>query len=291
MPTLDWEISEAPVFDHEGRAITGYKRLTHGTTGQTFAVVSQAYHPVRNEQLLEHVQAIVERTPLAVHGFAVFREGRRVMAFLEDGSESRKVGRWPARDYMIIGNSHDKSTAFFTGYTSHIVRCENQFTVGNQQVRVHHTRGAEQRLADLIHCTELYYNTRTGMYESMEQMEQTPLLAGEVRELTERLLDIHPNIEPSAVKKNSRANLERCMSVEIEAFGPNLLGAFNGVTRYTSREMRQRHPVFGNPFGRAAELNERALLMIQQRAAARRPMSYAVAPMIEQPRPRVLSDW
>ena len=268
LTSLEWEIDEAPIFDQRGAVIAGHKALQHGRTGDTLAVVSSQYRPVRNEELLNYVQQLSENTNLELQGFSEFRGGRRVMAFMAE-PQPQSVARYAARNFMVIGNSHDKSTAFFTGFVSHIVRCENQFTVQNQQIRVHHTRGAEDRLADLLQCTEMYYNVRTGMYESMEQMEAVPVRLPQVREAANRILDITDLQEPSHQRQSQRASLERDIRTEMDAFGENALGLFNGVTRYTSHNLRQKHPLFGNPFGRANELNERALNICREMVLTR----------------------
>lgn len=291
MQALEWEVMEGLIYDHEGRTIKGHKSLRRGDNGEPFAVVSDGYRPIRNEQLLEHVAALTENTPLQLEGFAEFRGGRRVLAYLRDPRPAT-MGSHPMNEYMLIGNSHDKSTAHFMGYVNYVIRCENQFSMVNQQVRVQHTGQAQARLADLIQTTELYYNVRTGMWEEMEQMAELPAPAHEVApRLSMALFDLTAEQMAAGRMRTQRESLTRAIEREQAAFGENMLGVFNGVTRYVTHDMRKAHAMFGNPFGRAYELNRKALQWVRNERINRAPIVVPVtaAPLVERRPAR--SDW
>ena len=57
----------------------------------------------------------------------------------------------------------------------------------------------------------------------------------------------------------SALNLRDCIVRETNDLGKNAFGLFNGVTWYTSHELRQPQSNFGNTSGMAQQLNTKAL--------------------------------
>ncbi len=256
--TLNWEVKECPIYDMNGNEIKGYKRLENDSTGATLNICKASYVPVRNEQLIESANLVSERTGLELEGFASFRDGQRVMAYLKNPN-AQSIGGYKSDDYMIIGNSHNYSTSFFTGLTSRVHRCENMFSATNQQSRIQHTKQGTSRITDLMEATTLYFNSKTGLYEEMETFSGIKTNPKMVETFTRELLALPMSGEIPTRTQNRVSTLNDAIKIESAAFGNNLLGLFNGVTRYTTHDLKKRNSVFGNPFGRANELNQRAL--------------------------------
>lgn len=281
--TLDWDVEERPIYDANGTVLPRFKALHNSESGHLLHVVGAGYAPVRNEQLLESIEILTERTGLELQGFETWRHGAKVMAFLRN-VDPRPVSamQHTAENYMLIGNSNDYSTAFFTGFTNYVYRCENMFSLRNQQNRINHTRDSRQRIDGLMRAHTLYYDAEAGFYRVNEELEAVRIQPRHREEMTRHVLDITNLQDASPRKKNQATALGRCIDTEVEAFGDNLLGLFHGATRYVSREMSSRSRTFGNVIGHPAAMNARALEYCRAIAHEHKPITLQVSAPVPQ---------
>lgn len=267
--SIDWEVLETELFNPYGRKVKGWKALVNNDTGETLQIVSDSYTPVPNEQLVECAQGVAERTGLQLEGYATFKGGRKVLAYLKDNDNAKLAGSSTA-NYMIIGNSHDKSTAFFTGHTNVINRCTNMFTQVNMQNRIAHKLGAKKRIDALMFATDLYYNKKTGMYEELKSFEDVPMLPSHKDDFVEEVLKIDSCSGEIPTRTRKRVDeLMECIEIETNDIGSNMLALFNGATRYSSHKMQPKETVFGNPFGRVSHINRDAYNFCRDRKTER----------------------
>lgn len=267
--TLNWDVLQTAVHNPYGREIKGFKALVNNATGETLQIVSDSYQPVSNEQLVECAQTVSERAGLSIEGYASFKGGRKVLAYLKD-PEGKRLGGSPTSDYMIIGNSHDKSTAFFTGHTNMVFRCQNMFSSMNMQNRVQHSAGSKERIDALMFATDLYFNEKTGMYEELQSFENVPLLPQVRDDFAKEVLRIPEYSGRIPTRTQNRVDeLMDCIEIEKNDIGNNLLALFNGATRYTSNRMKPKETVFGNPFGRVNVMNRDAFEFCREKKAER----------------------
>jgi hypothetical protein len=255
---LDWEIEQYHIFDRNGEPIKGYKQIINNYTGEVLNVAKKTYTPVSNERLQEVVSNFMYQTGFDLEGYAFFNGGKKVLAYLKD-TKPRELAGQKAQDYLIIGNSHDGSTSFFTGFTNRIYRCENMFSQTNQQNRIRHTANSNSEIQALENTIQLYYNEVTGVYEIAEKMAERATTQKDQRAFLNAVLNIEDPQQLSTRKNNQIEAIENAIFEETTALGNNLFGLFNGITNYTSNIMKQKSPVFGNPFNLANTLNQRAL--------------------------------
>jgi len=257
-PSLDWEVTELPVFDQSGKPINGYKRLINSESQQTLSVCKESYTPTKNERLLEVVHTLCNGMGFSVEGFASFKGGKRVLAYLKNPEPSTMIGL-DTQDYMIVGNAHDGSSSFFTGMTNYIYRCENMFSSTQRSWRVYHTKSHDHRIDEVIQYHDMYYNERTGFYEMMESFAGVSVNNRTQNNFVSSVLKLEEDKELSKRMTNIRDSLVSCIALETRELGNSAFGLFNGLTRYTSRELQSKNPIFGNPFGHANTLNKRGL--------------------------------
>lgn len=132
---LSWDIKLKPVVV-EGSIVPGYQSIVRNDNGHVLSLTRKTHHPATNEKFLEVVSRIHEFTGFAVEGYSVFQQGRKVLAFLKN-EETMRVGDFDSDSYLVIGNSFDRSTGFFTGISTVVIRCTNQFSriKVNQSIR------------------------------------------------------------------------------------------------------------------------------------------------------------
>lgn len=267
--SLNWDVLQMAVHNPYGREIKGFKALVNNESGETLQIVSDSYQPVKNAQLVECAEHVSRSAGLSLEGYASFKGGRKVLAYLRD-PEAKSLGGSATSDYMIIGNSHDKSTAFFTGHTNYMHRCTNMFSSMNMQNRVQHSAGNKERIDSLMFATDLYYNEKTGMYEELQSFEDVPLLPQIKDEFAKNVLRIPEYSGAIPTRTQNRVDdLMNCIEIEANDIGNNLLALFNGATRYSSNRFQQKETVFGNPFGRVNAINRDAFAFCKEKKAER----------------------
>lgn len=254
--SLAWDVQEKPLYNQEGQQIEGYKRLVHSETNNTLNICKNSYTPVLNEQLTELAQTLADNHGFDLKGYASFKEGRKVIAYLENKNTKQLAG-FPSSDYLILGNSHDGSSSFFVGASNYLYRCENMFTSTKQQWKLPHRKGVGAQLDNIADAYDLYYNEKTGMYEQLEDFAAMSVTPKEIAGCVDYLLDAESSGDMSTRMQNIRAQIGESIQTECEELGNNAFGLFNGVTHYTTHSLNGKN-VFGNPFGHANKLNRRA---------------------------------
>ena len=260
IPALGFEVEERPIFDSAGNQIQGYKQIVNNATGDTLNVATKSYTPVKNERLIELAHKFTENTPFTLEGYATYGNGEKVMAYLKNTNPKPIVGN-EGKNWLIIGNSHDGSTAFFTGMTQYIYRCQNMFSEFHQQNRIRHTYGIQDELFILEQTHQLYYNHLTGCYEMYDRWADTRVNGKVEDQLINYVLKIPADTredELSTRTKNNILKLRDSLETEVHQLGHNLWGLFNGVTHYTTHQLSSKKQVFGNAFNIQADINNRA---------------------------------
>lgn len=264
-PVLDWEIEESPVFDASGNKINGYKMIVNAEDQAVLNICKKTYTPTPNHVFLETVGKLTEVSGFQLEGFHTFKQGQKVLAYLKNPQPKSLAGE-KAQDFMVVGNSHDGSTCFFTGLTNQVYRCENMFSAHNMQNRIYHRKNHEAVIDDLVETHDLYFNQLTGCYEMLEDFTRCPVTPEIAQNFVQEVLKIENPEEVSSRKRNTVERFLEALEVETEAVGNNLYGLFNGATRYTTHMMKSKYAIFGNPFGEANRINQAALSFCKAQA-------------------------
>jgi len=270
-PSLDWEVMQNPIFDKNGNEVKGHKILTNSQTGGVLQVCKETYTPTTNGQFTEAVDLIQQYTGFELTGYASFKGGSKVMAYLKNTDPKSPLGL-KLNEHFVLGNSHDGSTAFFMGITTNIFRCGNMFSQQNMRAKVYHRSDQAQRIKNAVETIDLYYDQQKNLYTHWEDLANTKALPGDPATVIDTLLDIPTqdvNQSISTRKQNIRRDMFNAMTREVQDLGGNMFAVFNGITRYTSNIMQQKNPLYGNPFGRAGDLNKKALKLCSDMAKER----------------------
>lgn len=255
--SIDWEIQESPVYDAGGQEVPGFKLLVNDQTNQVINIARQSYKPITNSQLLHLSTQLTGMAPFSIEGYVTFDGGKKVLVYLKHEDKVELAGV-PSANYLIVGNSHDYSTSFFSGFTNRIFRCENMFTSMNQQIRIFHRKNEVERIDEIPAIIDLYYDKERDLYDTLESFARVKVKSGEAGNIANYLLDIEEEETVSTRKKNKRTDLLKSIELEMGELGNNLFGLYNGVTHYTTHELKPKKQLFGSPFGQAAVMNKRA---------------------------------
>lgn len=251
---LTWDIDLKPVVV-EGNVLPDYQSVVRNDNGHVLSLTKKTYHPATNEKFQEVVSRVHEFTGFDVEGYSVFHGGRKVLAFLKN-NEKMRVGDFDSNNYMVIGNSFDRSTGFFTGISNVVIRCTNQFGRLQTTRTIRHNKQINMKLDELVRFYKNYVDQEQQLKEVFKIWNQKFADTPTVEAFVDHVLEI-PKENASAIKVNSKASLFHSINTEMDAMGNTAYGLFNGLTHYTSHVVKSSNKMFGNVLGHPYRLNER----------------------------------
>lgn len=258
---LNWDVISRPIFSNNARIDT-HQALYRNDNDFLLNVCTNSYTPTRNERFLEIVQRMSDISGFPIECYDEFQGGKKVLAFLKATEKVEVMGHY-FEDYMMIGNSHDGSTALFFGNSSKLIRCQNRFARQFQKLKVYHTTNQEVKISTILRAFEVYMIERAKLFSKLQDFSKVEIHHSIKAALVERLVNMtHEEkigIEPISTKKqNIITGLYNSISTECEALGNNYFGLLQGVTHYTTHVRTNREDVFCNSMGGAARINEQA---------------------------------
>ena len=184
---------------------------------------------------------------------------------MKNNIENFDIGGHKIDDYLVLGSSFDGRMPFFIGTTTFLIRCKNQFSKISNVEKVRHTKSAPKKREELLKGLEIYFSNRKKMYENFTNMQDVKIDQALREEVINRVMNISKEDllgnDVSVRKLNQMDELRNMILFEEKELGPNLWATFNGVTRYTTHSLNKKEEVFGNMFGTANLLNQKAYEM------------------------------
>lgn len=262
---LTFEIQESPVlYEVDGTILTSnkHKVLSRSDNNLELSTVKKTYCPTTNEHFMRSTEKMVEISGFEFAGYSEFSDGRVVIAHLKNNLYDSHIGGHKIADYLILGSSCDMRFPFFIGDTTVLLRCENQFSKISKIERVRHTSSCVRKVDELIKSLEIYFKSRKIMYENFDRMINYKIDPHIKNLAIDYVLKISEEDRLDESISTRKANQLEALNLsiwsEMSDLGHNLWGLFNGVTKYTTHTLKQKNPAFGNIFGTAADINNRA---------------------------------
>ncbi len=260
--SLSWDIKVHPLKTITGLE-TGTRAILRNDNNAVLSYVSARYRPLPNRELHRLCRAIERSGNYRIAGFDEFQGGRLVMAFIRNLSPGLKMNGLALAEYLVIGNSHDKTRKLFIGTTQNLIRCENQFSSVAPLYKAIHRGRFDFHDGIIRELTDQYESGRKALYTGMEALERKKVNTDLINKLVVYLLNTDRVFPDHAKAKELIASsqgilLQKSISRETKELGMNAFGLLNGVTWYTSHEIRNPKKHFGNLSGVAKELNDKA---------------------------------
>lgn len=262
---LDWEVQTKPVFVGNTEACE-YQAIVRDDNNAILQIVPKTYIPFQNSILKDFVAQICDTSDFKLLSYGEHKGGRKVLAYLES-PENRKIGGFAFKDYLVIGNGHDRATPFFLATTNVMVRCSNQFSkifatkTTDKLFNVHHTKNGLAKINNLKKVFENYFIEQQNLYDIYESLSKVKIDTYLIEAVITRLAEAE-NEEKISTRKQNIINAMRGSAFrEISEVGMNAFGLFNGITHYTTHVMKNEN--FGTLFGTAYKINEKALKICQ----------------------------
>lgn len=251
LEVLNWEVKEASIYDSKGHLIKGYKQILRDDTGELLNLAKVSYIPTKNEIFTNFVYALSEFTGWKVEKFGEVQNGKKVMAFLRR-TDTSEINGYKTKEFLCVGNAHDYSSTFFASRTSHMVRCENQFTGANRAFSFAHTSGKQEQIKNFSLLQNNIIDISHLQNDKFSEMQNTKISLSDKTNFMKYVLNVEE------LKGRNFEKLEKSITRETAELGQNIFGLFNGGTYFSTHEKQQKNKVFGNVFGGAANFNKRA---------------------------------
>jgi hypothetical protein len=261
-PTLNWDIRMEPVTVNNSFD-TGKKAIIRNDNNKLLGIVGKHYKPVTNAKLLYFTDALTESGEFKLMGFDELKEGKVTMAFLKNMNPNLKINGCTNDEFMFIGNSFDGTQRFHIGTGSSLHRCLNQFYSTLEIFSKKHTSFIDNTnfvVADIIKK----YKTEKGiLYESFDGMQTIRVDESVVASLIKEVHLMLANDSRAVMEKDwtaspSMQTLKKAIEREMKDLGNNAFGLFNGVTWYTTHEMRSLDSHYSGVNGTANLINQKA---------------------------------
>ena len=258
--SLSWDVEQKHIYLDNGDKIYGHKAIVRNDNGTILSVMKDTYSPMVNSEFANSVNQIKEISGFNLAGFNEFKNGRKVLAFLENNQDDLSIGGYKIKNYLLLGNSFDGSTSFFTGTSDVLIRCQNQFSQIIEVNKIRHTKKFKTKLDEYYVYLDTVLNKRKEIYSLFEKLmniKATPQIQEAMVKFSLNAKELLSG-EYSALKQKQMDLLNACMVKEMADLGDNVWGLFNGITYLATHEIETKNATFGNVFGQAADINNRA---------------------------------
>ncbi len=256
---LIWDVVKTPIVVN-GSEIDSHYALARDDNNSILNIHRESYNPFTNKEFRNLMDDMQKITGFENMTFQEFKQGKVVLGYLENVNKV-KVNGYDTNNFMVIGNSHDGSKGIFLGTSEIMLRCMNQFgKIVNTNI-IRHTKNNGSKIDDLKRAYERYFVELENMNIVYSKMKKVDISSELLEGLTKRLFDISENEEVSTRKSNQLFDFNNSVMKETAELGMNGFGFFNATTHYTTHTIKADN-VFGNMFGQANKLNQKALDLV-----------------------------
>jgi phage/plasmid-like protein (TIGR03299 family) len=252
---LNWKVRQEPIQTASGIILTDYRALVREDTNDVLSVRTDSYHPYQNEQLIELLDRVSNRTGLEISRGGSFKNGARV--YIQLKSNDLKLGNDKVEGYLTGINSFDGSTSLAFGPSNITISCQNTFFASFRQLdaKVRHTSGMQIKIDDICYRLENSLDEEKKMFNNIVELSETRFDDIIKDRVIRKLFDIKPEVNLrdeealSSRKFNQLSKFYVDLNGEIAQKGDNLWGLFSGVTKYTTHSISAKDNTENKMFG------------------------------------------
>jgi len=256
---LNWNVRSEELQTKSGLEVPNRIALVRDDTNTVLGIHANNYDAYQNHELLELLYRIGGQTGLAVKGGGSFKGGEKVWFQLKSNDLVLPNDRIEGYISGLNSFSGISSLAFGTSKTT--ISCQNSFWMAYKEVgtRLRHSSTMRPRIDEILFKIDQMLAEEQEQFAEIKRMGDVRMTA-EVRELiTRKLFDIavEDKLDSDALstrKKNQLVTFNAGLTLELAQKGDNLWGLFNGVTRYTTHDMKKGDNSEAKMFGRTGSL-------------------------------------
>jgi hypothetical protein len=261
--SLGWEVNVQPCLYKgiDGNLVeTKHKAITRSDNGLLLGIRGNQFTPMLVSEFEELKERIGEVSGFEFKGYSEFYKGGVIMANFQSTTEMY-VDKYAYNDHLIMGNSYNGEKPFFLGTNTEMIRCSNQFSKITVQSRIRNTKNGKEKREELVRMFEIYCNEKEEIYKNFKKFQDREVSPIEMELIKRRLFSLKKEdslLELPTRTLNRVAEFDVSMAIELGDLGDNLLGWFNGCTRFSTYSMEQKESCFGNLMGSKNDFNQKA---------------------------------
>jgi len=247
-----------------------YVALKRSDNGNTLHLTNATYTETKNSTFVEYAHKLSEASGYALEGFAEFREGEKVLAYLKatDDMVHKHLGL-ASENYLVFGNSHNGTTPVFVGSVNFLPRCHNVWGRIMQGLKVRHTKHQVFRIEMFIDLVKGFKDEKEKEALQLKKLSEIEIDHTILDAIANRLLNIDEKILKGELLPSStgrrKADLMESFTKETSDLGMNLFGAFNGVTHFTTHK-KFSTDAYGNILGGNQKITDDAFKICNEYA-------------------------
>ena len=208
-------------------------------TGNTFlGTVGSVYQILQPEEQLDIMTQLAGHFDFELDYGVSFKDNKKVMMYMK--CPNIKIADDTLHDFIISGNSFDKSTSAFFTFGNTTIRCQNQFTkhFKNRNFSIRHSSNMNQMLKEMISTINVLNDNKKIHYNVLERFVSTKITLDLAHSYVNRVLDIEEmssadyENQYSTRKKNIKDAFMTEVESEMGVLGKNAYGLFNGATKF-----------------------------------------------------------
>jgi phage/plasmid-like protein (TIGR03299 family) len=240
---LDWTIESRPVFDQDGKIISGYKANTRSSDGTVMGIVSGRYQIVQNQDAFDFTDSLIG-------------EGIRyeTAGSLHGGKKIWLLGRMPERyilgdkfePYICFTNTHDGTGAVRACMTPVRVVCNNTLNLALSGAKrawsTPHLGNIQAKLQEARTTLQIADEYLTKLDEEADRLANEKLSEGEVEQVITLMLPL-PQKATERQKKTVQAAKDGIMACMIRPDIMQYLGTKYGFLNAVSDYVGHSNPI------------------------------------------------
>ena len=252
---LNWSVRTENLQTASGIIIPDKIGIIREDDNTVLGIHSSGYVPYQNEQMMELLYKVSNKTGLEIHSGGLFNGGGKVYVQLK--SDDLRLGTDRIEGYITGINSFDGSTSLSFGPSSKTISCQNTFwgAYRDMKNKVRHTKSLEIRVEEIVQEINKVEQVERQMFDNIVRLSETRIGQGNVDDVIRKLFNIDRNVDfrkedsISTVTQNKLSRFYVDLNGEVQEKGDNLWGLFSGVTKYTTHSMKKGDNTEGKIFG------------------------------------------
>jgi hypothetical protein len=252
---LNWNVHSEDLQTKSGLEVPNRIALVRDDTNQVLGIHAKGYDAYQNHELLELLYRIGGQTGLAVKGGGLFKGGEKIWFQLK--SSDLVLPNDKIEGYISGLNSFSGISSLAFGTSKVTISCQNSFWMAYKEVgtRLRHSATMRPRIDKILFKIDQMLAEEQEQFEEIKRLGEVRM-TNEVRELiTKKLFEIGveeklDSEDLSTRKKNQLATFNTGLTLELAQKDSTLWGLFNGVTRYTTHDMKKGDNSEAKMFGR-----------------------------------------
>jgi phage/plasmid-like protein (TIGR03299 family) len=250
---LNWNVRTEGIQTMSGIVIPDKVAHIREDNNSPLGIVGSDYHTYQNDQLLELLHQISNKTGLELHSGGMFGGGKRV--WLQLKSNDLILPGDKVEGYISGFNSFDGSTSLAFGNSNKTVSCENTFWMAYRSVdsKLRHSSQMIIRIEMILQNIDLLLKEEKNTFEKIKRLGEVKMSEEVKQMVVDLMFDLKKqeqlDTEYSTRKTNSMNRFFVDLNGELKTKEDSLWGLFSGVTKYTTHSMKKTDNTENKIFG------------------------------------------